>query len=220
MSEAAVVIPALNESATIVEVVKGVRGGALPIVVDDGSSDDTGALARAAGAHVVRHETSRGYEAALQSGFEAAAALGARCVATFDADGQFAPESLWEALAPVTAGTADLVIGIRPSPQRMAEALFGFYTRARFGVPDILCGLKAYSIDLFHLHGRFDGTHSVGTELALFGLRRRVRTVMIQVPVRPRRDRPRFDSSFRANRRIARAAIAAIRADLASVWPR
>jgi glycosyltransferase involved in cell wall biosynthesis len=83
------------------------------LVVDDGSTDDTGVQAAAAGAEVVRHPTNRGLGAAVRTGFEAATTLGPAAVAFCDADGEYAPEELADMVAPVLAGDADYVVGSR-----------------------------------------------------------------------------------------------------------
>ena len=91
-SDTWVVIPAFNEAPVIGGVVAGVRA-LFPriLVVDDASDDDTAAIARAAGAYTATHPINLGQGAALQTGFEAALARGARYVVTFDADGQHDP---------------------------------------------------------------------------------------------------------------------------------
>jgi len=210
----AVVIPAYNEAQTIASVIAGVRGHGLVIVVDDCSSDGTGDIAAKSGATVVQHAANRGYDGALQSGFEKAMELGIDAVVTFDADGQHDPAVLDQFIAPLAQGEVDLVIGIRPGTARIAEALFGLYTRLRFGVNDILCGLKAYRMTLYNAHGRFDGTRSIGTELALAGLAGGARWTTVAVPIHDRVDAPRFGSTLRANRRIFRAMLIGIGAGM------
>lgn len=212
----AIIIPAYNESTTIARVVEEVRPYGTPVVVDDASSDDTAELAAASGAEVVRHAWNRGYDAALQSGFERAAVLGAEVAVTFDADGQHDAAGLGRMLAPLKSGEVDLVIGVRLQPARFAEAVFNFYTRLRFNVPDILCGLKGYHMSLYHAHGRFDGTLSIGTELALAALRGGVRSTTVTVAIHPRRGQPRFGASLRANWHILRALLRALRTDLSA----
>ena len=75
-SRIGIVIPALNESLTIENIVKTVVKYGLPIVVDDGSVDDTSKLAVSAGAVVVSHLQNCGYDCALNSGFKKADELG------------------------------------------------------------------------------------------------------------------------------------------------
>lgn len=108
------IIPALNEQAHISQVVAGVKPAVdRVIVVDDGSVDDTSALARAAGATVLRHIFNRGQGAALRTGTRYALEEGAEIVVHFDADGQFLVEDIAQVTAPLQAGQADIVFGSR-----------------------------------------------------------------------------------------------------------
>ncbi len=67
----------------------------LPVlVVDDGSEDETAAVARAAGGTVVRQSPNQGKGAALQAGFRHALGLGVDAVVTLDADGQHDPAEI------------------------------------------------------------------------------------------------------------------------------
>jgi glycosyltransferase involved in cell wall biosynthesis len=107
-------IPALDAEKTLEPVVHGVLGFIDDlIVVDDGSSDATSAVARAAGARVIRHPENRGKGAALKSGFERALAEGFDAVLTLDADGQHLPGEIPRLIDAWTATEADLVIGSR-----------------------------------------------------------------------------------------------------------
>ena len=117
----AVVIPALNEAATIASVVARAKAFGTVIVVDDGSSDHTAACAAAVGATVVSHQRNAGYDGALQSGFVAASSIGAEIVVTLDADGQHDPDMLLQALKPIHDGRVDLVIGQRDVLPPVAE---------------------------------------------------------------------------------------------------
>ncbi len=83
------------------------------LVVDDGSTDRTAAVARAAGALVCDPAVNRGQGAALRLGYRLAAEHGARLVATLDADGQYDPAQLVQVVAPLVDGTADFVTGSR-----------------------------------------------------------------------------------------------------------
>src|SRR5207248_549747 len=107
------VIPCLNEAASIHVLVKEVAK-LLPniIVVDDGSSDDTGKLAAAAGAEVLRHEQPHGKGAALNAGWRHAQKLGFAWALTMDGDGQHSPADIPAFLASAEKGPA-LVVGNR-----------------------------------------------------------------------------------------------------------
>lgn len=203
----AIVIPAYNEAATIERVVRSVASHGVVIVVDDCSSDGTGEMAQRAGAVVVRHEVNRGYDGALQSGFERADELDCQAVITFDADGQHDPRVLKEFKSHLAGGEVKLVVGVRPHTARWSEKLYGLYADFRFGVPDILCGLKGYHIDLYRCHGCFDSRKSIGTELTLAALQHGTRHALVNVPIYERQDQPRFGSVLKANFNITWAMV-------------
>jgi len=109
------VIPALNEAATIATVVAGARAaapGAIVVVVDDGSSDRTAQLAAGAGAEVLRLPFNCGIGTAVQAGLRFAVAQGAERVARLDGDGQHDPADAAHLLAAVGEG-ADFAVGSR-----------------------------------------------------------------------------------------------------------
>ena len=110
---ATLVIPALNEAAVIGDLVRRVPSGVVDevIVVDNGSSDATAAVAAGAGARVVR-EARRGYGAACWAGVSAVG-TGTEVVAFLDGDGSQAPEELITVLEPIARGRADFVLGAR-----------------------------------------------------------------------------------------------------------
>lgn len=142
-----VVIPAYNEERTVGEVVRNVRE-VIPdvVVVDDGSDDGTGDRARSAGAMVIRHCVNRGLGAALGTGIAAALQgfppplaeggrggvqqAGADTIVTLDADGQHDPQDIAAVTAPVQAGFADLVIGVRFLPSGHCEERSGAERRS------------------------------------------------------------------------------------------
>jgi glycosyltransferase involved in cell wall biosynthesis len=84
-----------------------------PILVDDGSQDDTFERARAAGAAAVQLPLNRGQGAALRAGYRLALATGARIVVTMDADGQHQADELPRLVQPILDGDADVVHGSR-----------------------------------------------------------------------------------------------------------
>ena len=111
----AAVIPALDEAPSIARVVEGLRGQRLLasgeiIVVDNGSADGTGEIARATGARVVREER-RGYGYACLAGV--LAARDAEVVVLLDGDAADDPNDLPRVLEPLLKGEADLVVGSR-----------------------------------------------------------------------------------------------------------
>ncbi|MET0134877.1 MAG: glycosyltransferase family 2 protein [Kibdelosporangium sp.] len=150
-----IVLPALNEENNVSAVVAKVRT-ALPdagvLVVDDGSTDNTSTVARAAGAEVARLAVNLGVGGAMRTGYRYAKARGYNVVVQVDADGQHDPEELAALLAGLD--DADLVIGSRfagrgsykaSGPRRWAMvALSMVFSRlARTKLTDVTSGFKA-----------------------------------------------------------------------------
>jgi glycosyltransferase involved in cell wall biosynthesis len=112
------VLPVLDEAAALPWVLGRVPAGYRAIVVDNGSTDGSGDVARAAGATVVV-EPRRGFGAACAAGLAAATAP---VVAFCDADASLDPRALPAVVAPVASGRADMVLGARRPTQRRAMA--------------------------------------------------------------------------------------------------
>jgi glycosyltransferase involved in cell wall biosynthesis len=155
-------LPAHDEAASIGDVVARVPAAAEGrtvrcLVVDDGSSDGTAAVARAAGADVVRLDRNGGLGAAVRRGLADAVASGASVVAFCDADGEYDPEELDRLVEPILAGEADYVIGSRfaGGPRRMrphrwvGNRMLTFAMRRLTGLPitDGQSGYRALSAE-------------------------------------------------------------------------
>ena len=158
----AVVIPALNEAANVGAVVAAIPRR-MPhvrqvevIVVDDGSTDGTAVVARAAGAdHVERHRRPRGLVGAFRTGVDAALASGADIVVHLDGDGQHDPAYIPRLVAPILLGEADVVVGVRPlaeateiSPVRRRGNQVGswvFRRLVKMPISDATSGYRAFS---------------------------------------------------------------------------
>lgn len=111
-------MPAYNEAASVASVVRRVPDTVaghrvICLVVDDGSTDATVALAEGAGATVIRQECNRGLGAAVRRGLRESLAYEPVAVAFCDADGEYAPEELENLVRPIIAGEADYVVGSR-----------------------------------------------------------------------------------------------------------
>jgi glycosyltransferase involved in cell wall biosynthesis len=134
-----VVIPCRDEAPALPDLLARIPEGFHPIVVDNGSRDDTAAVARRLGATVVR-EPRAGYGAAVHAGLEAATA---DFVAVIDGDGSMDPAELVALLGDVTSGRADLSVGRRrpsargvwPWHARAGNAAVLWWLRRRVGMP-------------------------------------------------------------------------------------
>jgi len=148
----ALVVPALDEEASIGSVMRAFRAHPTPdlvLVVDNGSRDATAERARDAGARVAR-EPIAGYGAALRTGIELALADGAEIVVLTEADGTFDAGDLEALLAPLDE--ADLVLGSRaarlPRLQRwgnrlVAGLLVALWTPRSAPLTDVGCTYRA-----------------------------------------------------------------------------
>ncbi len=151
------VIPAHNEERYIGSVVIRARKQVDEvIVVDDGSTDFTAEIAKAAGAVVVRHEGKHGKGIALSTGFRRIRELDPAAVVVLDGDGQHLPEEIPQMLAPVLRGEADLVLGSRylnggengvPRHRIWGHRVFTALTNVLSGLPvtDSQSGFRAFS---------------------------------------------------------------------------
>ena len=113
-------IPCLNEEATLPETLRAIPR-TIPgvdvveiLVIDDGSSDRTGEVARAHGVdHIVRFTRRKGLAAGFMGGLDACLRLGADIIVNTDADNQYPGQEIPRLIAPILSGEADMVVGDR-----------------------------------------------------------------------------------------------------------
>lgn len=110
-------IPGYNEAERIRAVVEATRAFLPVVVVDDGSTDDTAAIAEGAGATVLRQVPNQGKGAALKRGFRWTLENGADAVIMLDADGQHDPAEIPKFLHTYATDQGDLIIGYRDFSQ-------------------------------------------------------------------------------------------------------
>ncbi|MDG6996920.1 MAG: glycosyltransferase family 2 protein [Nitrososphaerota archaeon] len=148
------VIPAYNEEKTIASVlIRTEKQVDNVIVVDDGSKDLTGDIAKRMGATVLSHESNLGKGAALRSGVEFARKDAEfDILVTLDADMQHDPADIPRVVAPIVEGSADIVIGARPMgpdvmPRERAvgNKLFDSLSSGGVKLRDTQSGFRAYS---------------------------------------------------------------------------
>ncbi|MGD9332110.1 MAG: glycosyltransferase family 2 protein [Desulfobacterales bacterium] len=153
----AVVIPVYNHALNIEKVARqALKLGYPVIVVDDGSTDQTREIVRRIpGIHRLRHAVNVGKGAALQTGFEAAAAMAGWAI-TIDADGQHRPEEAVRLAAAAQDGPRAIVLGRRegmihrqvPWTSRFGRGFSNFWVRAAGGgsLTDSQSGFRVYPL--------------------------------------------------------------------------
>lgn len=154
-------VPCLNEEATLATVLASIPK-TIPgidelqlVVIDDGSTDRTGEIAREFGAHVIRHTQPMGLAKSFRDGIDYALATGADIVVNTDGDNQYPQERIPDLVAPLLAGEADIAIGDRQTHKIEHFSAFKKVMQ-RFGswvvnkaagttLPDAASGFRAYS---------------------------------------------------------------------------
>jgi glycosyltransferase involved in cell wall biosynthesis len=155
-------IPCLNEEEalpeTLADLPRTVPGFDVVewLVIDDGSTDRTIAVAREQGVdHIVRLTNNKGLAAGFQAGLDAALKLGADVIVNTDADNQYNAADIPKLVAPILAGRADMVVGDRViqtiehfSPlKKTLQRLGSWVVRQASGtdLPDTTSGFRAYN---------------------------------------------------------------------------
>jgi len=155
-------IPCLNEAETL-----AITLAALPrqvpgfdvvewLIIDDGSKDDTVAVARANGVdHIVSHSRNQGLARAFMTGLDSCLNLGADVIVNTDADNQYNADDIPELTAPIVAHRADIVVGARPIEtiehfslaKKLLQKLGSWVVRvaSKTDIPDAPSGFRAMS---------------------------------------------------------------------------
>ncbi len=155
-----VIVPALNEAGAVGRVVEELVARYPEyeiLVIDDGSTDDTGRIAASAGARVIRHEWNKGYGASLRTGCRHARG---DVVVTFDGDGQHEADDVQRLVDEI--GPYDMVVGTRsrdshePILRRPGKFVMTAFANFLAGmkIPDVNSGFRAFNRDVIlrYLH--------------------------------------------------------------------
>jgi len=195
-------IPAYNEEENIQRVLAALPtklegiGEVATLVVDDGSTDRTVELAKAAGAAIIKHYKNRGVGAAFRSSVQYALENNADILVSIDADGQFAPGEIPALIKPILDGETNMVIGnrfhngkpvdmpgIKFWGNKQVTSIIGSITGQKF--TDVSCGFRAYDREALlrlNVFGDFTYTHESILSLVYQGLR------VVEMPVTVRYD--------------------------------
>ncbi len=194
-------VPAYNESGAVGRVVDEIRAadpGMEVVVVDDASTDDTGAVAEAHGAIVLRLPFNVGIGGAVQTGFRYALEEGFERAVRLDGDGQHVASEIPKLLGPLERGEADLVIGSRfadggssyrpPLARRLGIRIFARLVSTLGGqrVTDTTSGFVALDRAGIELFAREYPHDYPEVEATLVALRSGLRLSQVQVEMRER----------------------------------
>jgi glycosyltransferase involved in cell wall biosynthesis len=204
-------IPCYNEEATLAETLRSLPAK-LPgvdvietLVVDDGSTDATAAVARAAGVtYLLRFPHNQGLAKAFSAGLDAALKLGADIIVNTDGDNQYPGKDIGRLIAPILEGRAEMVVGDRAA-HRLPH--FGFWKRLLQGygswvvrqlsdtdLPDATSGFRAFSRRAaLKLNVISDFTYTL--ETIIQAGKKQIPVTHVPVGVQPVRRRSRLFSS-------------------------
>jgi len=211
-----VVLPVLDERQALGQVLAGLPTGYRAIVVDNGSTDGSGELARLLGATVVE-ESRRGFGAACFAGLLAATAP---VVAFCDADGSFDLGQLPLVTGPVLAGESDMVLGARrtsgrgawPAHARLANRVLAFELRRRTGLALTDLGpMRAASRNGLLALGLVDRRSGWPLEMVLKAVAAGWRLDEVEVSYAPRIGRSKVTGTVRGTARAVKDMAVALR---------
>lgn len=199
-----VIIPAFNEAQSIGDLISRIRN-LYPdfeiIVIDDGSTDDTGAVAKNSGATVYSHPYNIGNGAAIKSGIRIASG---HILVFMDGDGQHDPEDIVKLLQHFPE--FDMVVGARSKKNHASlgrtfgNTAYNWLASyvAKFRVEDLTSGFRAVKADIaHHLLYLLPNTYSYPTTLTLSVLRNGRAVKYVSVKVKMRRSGKSGISMFR-----------------------
>lgn len=186
-----IAIPCLNEAATIAGMINDIpkkidRIDQVDVlVVDDGSIDETGNIAAASGALVIRHFRNLGVGAAFQTAINHAVETGYDLMVNIDGDRQFDPGDIEKLTAPVISGAADMVTASRfvdaaftpnmPKVKLLGNHMMSFLISQLIGrkYADVSCGFRCYNRECLleiNLKGAFTYTQETFLDFAVKNL--------------------------------------------------
>lgn len=209
-------LPVLDESAALPGVLSALPPGHRAIVVDNGSTDGSGGVARSLGATVVL-ETRQGFGAACFAGLQAATAP---VVAFCDADGSFDLGQLPLVTGPVLAGAVDLVLGARrpttrgawPPHARLANRVLALELRRRTKLPLTDLGpMRAASREGLLGLGLVDRRSGWPLEMVLKAVAAGWRLSEVEVAYAPRIGRSKVTGTLKGTARAVRDMAVALR---------
>jgi glycosyltransferase involved in cell wall biosynthesis len=187
-----VAIPVLNEAESLESVMKGIKGVKITgakistVVIDDGSVDESSAIAKQAGASVISHGRNRGLGASFRSAVRYATDRNADILVTIDGDGQFNPADIPSLVQPIMDSSADFVTASRfrseafvpkmPRLKLWGNRRIAWLVNRLAGTDlhDVSCGFRAYSREALlslDLIGGYTYTHEVILTLAFQNMR-------------------------------------------------
>jgi glycosyltransferase involved in cell wall biosynthesis len=206
-SEIAVLIPVYNEEKTILKIIQKVKSFATPVIIDDGSNDDSQNIIKKNVNFYVLNKKNRGYEAALNLGYNyIRKKTSFKYLITFDADGQHKIKDL-KRIIYYLKRDYDVVCSKRIKMARISEKIFSFFFDIKFGFKDPLCGMKGYKISKFKKKKKYSIFNTCGTEFLIYATFKNFKIKSFYIEADERIDEPRFGNILFSNLKILKSLI-------------
>ncbi len=199
-----VVIAAVNEAATVGRVITEIRQLGIVdeiILVDDGSTDDTPAIAEKYGCKVLRNEARIGQTRSLRRGINSSET---DLVITVDADTDHLPSDIPKLLNAMGKNQADVVIGHRSKLPRASEKIMSAIVSRATGISDTISGFRLISRKALDLVG-FDDDDTWGSLFLIRCAKKGLRLAEVPIETPPPRQVTRTGGKLRSNMRILKA---------------
>ncbi|MFH0839740.1 MAG: glycosyltransferase family 2 protein [Candidatus Omnitrophota bacterium] len=186
-----ILIPAYNESEHMGDLVRKLRSvGFTPIVIDDGSKDNTAEKAKEAGAKVIKHEKNLGKGEALKTGFAEAVKDDYDAVVIMDGDAQHSPDDIERLVKTAEKNPGAMIIGNRmgnarnmPFARKLTNRFMSLLVSGicRQRIPDSQCGFRLIREDLLK-HLRIDSSRfEVESEILIKASARGVKIISVSI---------------------------------------
>jgi len=210
-----VIIPVFNESKTVKFLVEEIKRKGLDVlVIDDGSTDNSGSIARAAGGHVIAHDQKKGKGVSLRDGFHYSLAHDYFGVITMDGDGQHAIEDIDKFIQEAKDKGPCIINGNRmnnaekmPSGRyltnKFMSGLISFFSQQN--IPDSQCGYKYISCEVLRKIDLKCNDFEIETEILMKASKRKFKVFSMDIKtiygsekskINPFKDTLRFISYF------------------------
>jgi glycosyltransferase involved in cell wall biosynthesis len=197
--ESIAIVPAFNEENTINKVISRLRKAKItPIIVDDGSTDQTYKLAKSFGVTVIKHEYNKGKGEALKTGFNFILKNlpNVNYILIFDADMQYKAEESEKILQPLKENKADFVMGYRnwkevPIANRVGNStwriLFNYFFDVK--LKDTNCGFIGLTRNAIKKIGNVHGGYIIENSMLRDAVKNKLRIKQVPVTVTYRKKR-------------------------------
>ena len=197
-SKVLIIIPCYNEEKTIRDIILQLKKFKI-IIINDNSTDNSEKILKKMKINFISHKRNLGYDQAIFTGVKEAVKKNYDIICTFDADGQHNNLDLERMLKFFFKENLDLLIGKRKKILRFSEKLFNFYTKRKYGVSDIFCGLKIYRLKECIKYLNDFEKNNLGINVALKLLKKSIKYDEISLNDNSRFDEPRIGSNLKVN---------------------